>query len=201
MPPANEFAELLERVRQGDRAALVSLLTQYEPALRRFARAHLGPSLRPHADSVDLVQSAHKSLMIALWSNRYEFSSAEKLLALARTILQRKVARLAERMRRQQNLSTPRDGDSAPEAFQSLAGAGSDPGEDTEFRYGLAHACRHLTDPVRRTLTLLLQGYTRKEIAESLGEDPDAFRVYWSRVLERLRDSGALNAWIGPANV
>ena len=42
MAADNEFAELLERVRQGDRSALGQLLSEYEPALRRFARAHLG---------------------------------------------------------------------------------------------------------------------------------------------------------------
>ena len=39
MPPANEFADLLDRIRRGDRDALGDLLSQYEPALRRFARA------------------------------------------------------------------------------------------------------------------------------------------------------------------
>src|SRR5262245_44624024 len=40
MPPANEFADLLERIRLGDRGALGELLGKYEPALRRFARSH-----------------------------------------------------------------------------------------------------------------------------------------------------------------
>src|SRR5262245_32797897 len=180
MPPANEFAELLERVRQGDRAALVSLLTQYEPALRRFARAHLGPTLRPHADSLDLVQSAHKSLMIALWSNRYEFASPEKLLALAKTILQRKVARLAERTGRQQRpVAGPGAAARATGLFPSLPSAEAGPAETAEFHNALDHVCRQLNERERRILALLLQGHTRKEIAEELGEDPHAFRVYW----------------------
>lgn len=199
MPAANEFADLLERVRQGDRDALGTLLSEYEPALRRFARAHLGPSLRPYADSLDLVQSAQKSVMIALWSNRYEFSSPEKLLALAKTILARKVAHLAERMRRQQRRDTNPSGDTAtPGRLQSLPSLEAGPAEAAEFQDALGHICRQLSEKERQILTLLLQGHTRKEIAQQLGEDPHAFRVYWGRVMDRLRASGALNAWLEP---
>jgi RNA polymerase sigma factor (sigma-70 family) len=198
MQPVNEFAELLERVRGGDREALGALLSDYESALRRFARTHLGPTLRPYADSLDLVQSAHKSMMVALWSNRYEFSGPEKLLALAKTILQRKVARLAERMGRQQRPDATADPGSEPGLLQSLPGAETDPAEAAEFHNALEHVCRQLNERERRILTLLLQGQTRKEIAEELGEDPHAFRVYWGRVMERLRASGALNAWLEP---
>lgn len=200
MLPANQFADLLERIHQGDREALGRLLSDYEPALRRVARTHLGPALRPHADSLDLVQSAHKSLMIALWSNRYEFSSPEKLLALAKTILRRKVAQLAERMGRQQRPDAdPAGDDSNPGLLQSLASPETGPAEAAEFRNALDHVCRQLNERERHILMLLLQGHTRKEIAEELGEDPHAFRVYWGRVIERLRDSGALSAWLEPS--
>ncbi len=199
MPPANEFADLLERVRRGDREALGELLSQYEPALRRFARAHLGPTLRPYADSLDLVQSAHKSMMVALWSGRYEFSSPEKLLALAKTILQRKVAHLAQHAGRQRRTDAgPGDDSSPPGPIQSLRSPDSGPAEAAEFHNALEHVCRQLTQRERHILMLLVQGHTRKEIAEALGEDPHAFRVYWGRVTERLRDSGTLSAWLGP---
>ena len=195
MLPANEFADLLERIRQGDREALGKLLSDYEPALRRFARSHLGPTLRPYADSLDLVQSVHKSLMIALWSDRYEFSSPEKLPALAKTILQRKVAHLAERMGRQQRTG----GDDAhPGLLHSLPSSETDPAEAAGFHNALEHICRQLNERERPILRLLLQGHTRKEIALALGEDPHAFRVYWGRVRERLRASGTLDAWLEP---
>jgi RNA polymerase sigma factor (sigma-70 family) len=137
--------------------------------------------------------------MIALWSNRYEFSSAEKLLALAKTILQRKVAHLAERMGRQQRpAADPGSSTAQPGLLQSLPSAETDPAEAAEFHNALDHVCRQLNERERHILTLILQGHTRKEIAEGLGEDPHAFRVYWGRVMERLRDSGALNAWVEP---
>jgi RNA polymerase sigma-70 factor (ECF subfamily) len=199
MPPANEFADLLERIRQGDREALGALLRDYEPALRRFARTHLGPTLRPYADSVDLVQSAHKSMMIALWSNRYEFSSPEKLLALAKTILQRKVAHLAARMGRQQRPQADSSDASSPAGpLPSLPSPEAGPAEAAAFQDALEHVCRQLNEKERSILLLLLQGHSRKEIATELGENPHAFRVYWGRVMARLRESGALNAWLDP---
>lgn len=197
MPPTNEFADLLERVRLGDREALGALLTEYEPALRRFARSHLGPTLRPHADSLDLVQSAQKSVMIALWSKRYEFSSPAKLLALAKTILQRKVSRLAERMRRLKRANVDTQDDSqAPVPFQGLHTSEAGPAEVAQFHDTLEHVCRLLNARERYVLRMLLQGYTRREIAESLGEDPHVFRVYWGRVMERVRTSGTLRKWL-----
>lgn len=197
MPPANEFAEMLDRVRQGDREALAGLLRDYEPALRRFAHAHLGPALRPYADSLDLVQSAHKSVMVALWSNRYEFSSPEKLLALAKTILHRKVARLAERVGRQKRPDDAGD-DSDAGVIPSVPSPDAGPAEAAEFHNTLDHVCRQLNDRERHIVMLLVQGHTRKEIAEALGEDPHAFRVYWGRVMARLRESGTVAAWLEP---
>jgi RNA polymerase sigma factor (sigma-70 family) len=199
MPSANEFEDLLGRIRQGDREALGALLSEYEPALRRAARAYLGPALRPHADSLDLVQSVYKSLMVALWSNDYEFSRPEKLLALAKTILKRKVARLAEQVSRQQRPATAPGADgSHPRRLRSLRSPEADPAEAAEFHSALEHVCRQLSERERHILGLLLQGHTRKEIAEALGEKPHAFRVYGGRVMQRLRASGALSAWLEP---
>jgi DNA-binding CsgD family transcriptional regulator len=138
--------------------------------------------------------------MIALWSNRYEFSSPENLLALAKTILRRKIARLAERAERQRRFDGPSGGDSTNAGpLQVLASPEAGPAAAAEFRSALDHVCRQLNDRERHILTLLLQGQTRKEIAEGLGEDPHSFRVYWGRVMARLRGSPAIAAWMEPA--
>jgi RNA polymerase sigma factor (sigma-70 family) len=186
MPPAaNEFQALLEQARQGDRKAMGELLRQYEPQLRLYARVHLGPALRSHADSLDLVQSAQKSLMLALWSNKYDFSGPDKLLALAKTILQRKLARLAERTRREQ-----------PPTGQDLPGREADPANLAAFRDTLDRIRDELSGPEQDMLLLALQGYNRKEAAERLGYEPAVFRVYWTRMTRRLRNSGILDDWV-----
>ena len=64
--PRDYHTELLSRVQQGDEAALAELLQAYEPRLRTTARVLLGPLLRPHLDTVDLVQSVHRVLLPGL---------------------------------------------------------------------------------------------------------------------------------------
>src|SRR5262249_36276811 len=92
--------------------------------------------------------------------------------------------------------SGPGDTSSLQGPLQSLASPETGPAEAAEFHNAMEHVCRQLSERERHVLMRLLQGHTRKEIAEEMGEDPHAFRVYWGRVMERLRDSGAVNAWL-----
>src|SRR5438132_13964466 len=101
----DDFPALLARARQGDRGALTQLAQQYESKVRLVARVQLGPALRPYLDSVDLVQSVHRSLLLGLRENKFEIATPTQLLALALTMVRRKVARHWRRMQRQQRLS------------------------------------------------------------------------------------------------
>ena len=60
------FSDLVDRVRQGDATAISELIANYEEDVRLVARARLGPALQPYVDSVDLLQSVHKSLLAGL---------------------------------------------------------------------------------------------------------------------------------------
>jgi hypothetical protein len=66
MNDTTDFDLLLAAARSGDGTAMQRLIQQYEPELRIVARNRLGPALRPHLDTIDLVQSVHRSLMIGL---------------------------------------------------------------------------------------------------------------------------------------
>src|SRR5437867_7881602 len=101
---ANDFAALLARARGGDRQALEQLARQYEPKVRIVARVLLGPALRPYLDSMDLVQSVHRSLMLGLRVKKYDLAGPENLVALAVTLVRRKVARQWRHLQRQQRL-------------------------------------------------------------------------------------------------
>src|SRR5438477_12507694 len=100
-----EFVTLLAQARQGDRSALAELSQQYEAKVRMVARVLLGPALRPHLDSVDLVQSVHRSLMLGLRQDKFDISSPDKLIGLALTLVRRKVARQWRHLQRQKRLS------------------------------------------------------------------------------------------------
>src|SRR5436189_5502451 len=68
------FEEILAKARTGDEAALSDLARQYEPEVRAVARVRLGPALRPYLDTMDLVQSVHRRLLVGLRNNMFAFS-------------------------------------------------------------------------------------------------------------------------------
>src|SRR5262245_47410486 len=90
--PANAFADLLARARQGAAAARQELLQQYEPEIRTVSRVRLGLVMRPFLDSMHLVQSVHQSLFVALRQGKFELRTPQDLVALTVTMVRRKVA-------------------------------------------------------------------------------------------------------------
>jgi RNA polymerase sigma-70 factor (ECF subfamily) len=63
---SDETNRVLERAAQGDRSALGSLLTEYEPYLRRLVELRLDPGLRARIDAADVVQDVHMAVSRAL---------------------------------------------------------------------------------------------------------------------------------------
>jgi RNA polymerase sigma-70 factor (ECF subfamily) len=194
---ADDFATLLARARCGDRAALNDLARTYEPKLRLVARVLLGPALRPYLDSVDLVQSVHKSLLLGLRDQKFAFDTSEDLLALAITLVRRKVARHWRRLQRQQRVS----GESGAPAdlanvLTALSRPQDDPAQAAQFNDQVAQLCQNLNDSERRLLELRLQGYSPAECAAELGLSSVAFRVRLTRLRQRLRACGVLDDWL-----
>ena len=69
-----DFADLLRRAAH-DPAAQEQLCQHYAAKVRIVARVLLGPALRPHFDSLDLVQSVHRSLLMGLQSDKFDIST------------------------------------------------------------------------------------------------------------------------------
>lgn len=191
-----EFAALLERVRQGDQQAMTDLAHQYEGRVRLMARVLLGPALRPYLDSVDLVQSVHRSLLVGLRQNRLEVQSPEHLLALALTMVRRKVARVWRRGQRQQRLSSNLGTAALPDVLAALSSTRDDPAAAARFTDQVRQLCSGLSEADRQLLDLRVQGYSTAEIAQTLGIQPVALRVRLVRLRQRLQASGVLEDWL-----
>src|SRR5262245_16759007 len=198
MPLADdEFAALLTRARQGDQAALADIARRYEPQLRLVAHVLLGPALRPYLDTLDLVQSVHKSLLLGLRHDKFDVSTPENLVALALTMVRRKAARHWRHLQRQQRLEgRPSPDRDAAHPLTTLPSPEPDPTLRAEQNDLLAYAYRYLDQWEQHIVGLRLQGYSQVEIARQLGVDPDVFRSYWSRASQRLRASGVLKEWL-----
>jgi RNA polymerase sigma-70 factor (ECF subfamily) len=194
--PAEEFAELVAKARQGDADALGELARRYEPDVRVVARLRLGAALRPYLDSIDLVQSVHKSLLRGLQQNRFDLSTPEQLVALALTMVRRKAARHWRRQQRQRRLEAGPDAAELPALLTSLSAPRSDPAEAAQFNDEIARLCRHLDPNERRVIELRLEGFTRDEAAAELGMDRNALIACLTRVRRRLRAGGVLTEWL-----
>lgn len=191
----DDFQTLLAKARTGDAAAMGALARRYEPEVRTVARLRLGPALRPYLDSVDLVQSVHRSLLMGLRDGKYEFAGPGDLIALAVTVARRKAARHWQKVKRQQ-----RDSGAASEGLGEIIQGISDPGENpaaaAERRDAVDALCAQLDPIEKQLLELHLQGYKTVEIAEILGLNADVLRVKHSRLRARLRASGVVADWI-----
>ena len=192
MDATTDFDLLLIAARSGDSEALEKLVAQYEPELRIVARMRLGAALRPHLDSIDLVQSVHRSLLVGLRADRFDISSPEKLIALALTIVRRKVAKHWRHLKRQQRLSGVDDGCSDDLLDTLLALQSSEPtvSESSGIREHLQRLMLEL-DPIEKQLIAMrIDGFSTIDVARALDLDPDVLRVKLSRVRKRLREKG-----------
>ncbi len=171
----------------GDLWAQGRLCEEYEKQVYIVVRVLLGPQLRPHLDSMDLIQSVHRSLLAGLRDKKFEIATPDNLVALACTMVRRKVARQWRKHKRQQRLATSTD--EIPllsEALRSLYGRESGPSEVAEYRSSLEKLCESLNPIERQMLELKLEGYTTGEVAQQLGMHPVAIRVRWTRLRDRL---------------
>jgi RNA polymerase sigma-70 factor (ECF subfamily) len=197
--PTPEFAELLEKARAGDREALARLVERYEPKVRLVARVLLGPPLRPYLDSVDVVQSVHRSLLAGLRGGKFDLSAPENLVALAVTMLRRKVARQWRHLRKQHRLSLgdhPAPERGPTDLLDARAERGVGPAREAEFRDSARKLYAHLGETEQRILDLRLQGHSTDEVAARLGLNPIALRVRMTRLRKRLEESGILAEWV-----
>lgn len=194
---SSEFCDLLNQARAGNEQALSCLVENYHHDIRIIARAHLGPALRPYMDSLDLVQSVHHSLIVGLRANKYEFASADKLVALAAVVLRRKIARHWRSLRRQQRESGIRPPHAnLPDYVVSLEGQERDPAEIVSFRDQIAFVLGRLQGDDRELVALRLEGYSTADAARHLNIDADVARVRLSRLRRQLNNTKLLAALV-----
>src|SRR5262245_44508831 len=115
LPPDDDFADLLARVRGGDDAATAELVRRYERAVLRSVRSRLSQSMRGAMDSMDVMQSVYRSLLTGVKNERFQLTTPQQLIGLAVVLVQRKVARHWRKLKRFPNMgSLPTESNSAP---------------------------------------------------------------------------------------
>jgi RNA polymerase sigma-70 factor (ECF subfamily) len=193
----DDLSALLARVRLGDEDALAELVQGYEPEVRLTARVLLGRAMRASLDSVDLVQSVHRTLMEGLRQNKLVVSNPQQLLGLAVTLVRRKIAHHWRRLQRQHPLDADAlETGNLDHVVTSPSGGEADPAVQAEYNDALEHLYDRLEDQDRRVVQLRLQGYSTAEVARRLGLDADVLRVRLSRLRRKLREAKVLSEWL-----
>jgi RNA polymerase sigma-70 factor (ECF subfamily) len=135
--------------------------------------------------------------LVGLRDQKFAFDTSDDLLALAVTMVRRKVARQWRRVKRQERLS----GDFGAPAdlaymLTALSRPQDDPAQAAQFNDSVAQLCRDLNDAERRLLELRLHGYTPAECAAELNLSAVAFRVRLTRLRQRLRSAEVFDDWL-----
>ena len=183
---------MLQRVRQGDEAALIRLLEKNAPFLQRAAQHLLGNLLQPHLDSEDIIQSVCRSLLIGFRGKQFTFATSDQLLALATTMLRRKIAHQWRHLKHVPGVGADTVHDD--QLSEIPAKPSSEPTLDLDDE--LHHLLRHMDAVDRQLVELRFKGYSTADAARELGMDPHILRVHLGRIRKRLRDSGGLPDWM-----
>ena len=186
MVPDSSFEMLISRLRDGDRAAAAEVFQLYLRRLLALASSRTSPKLRSKDDPEDVVQSVFLSFLGRIDNAPYELADASRLWSLLATITVRKCydrRRYWERGRRKAMLEVGLSDwsnsdnwweltDRKPTAYQAAVLA-----EISELLLS------GLSDDHRRIAQLVLEGYTRVEVARICN---CAERTVY-RVIERLQ--------------
>ena len=180
-PPAVETTmDLLERVKQGDGAALDAIFERSIPALQRFAHRRLPRSSRGILDTGDLVQDTMISALRHL--NSFEVRRQGALQAYLRQAVTNRVRDLARRDKcRPTQTSLPEDlVDDTRSPLENIVGT------ENEARYTAALQKLSARDREAIVGRLELQ-YSYEELADALGTaTANAARAAVGRAMNRL---------------
>lgn len=168
-------ATLIERARQGDRAALEELLAQIAPLVHRFGLR----MCRHEADAEDVLQDTLVSVADHLGEFQGRASLASWVFMLARTAC----ARRRRGRKNRSHLPEEAAGEAATDAASPERAAGQ-----SELREALDRALAVLSDEQREVLLLRdMEGLSAAEVSESLGLSVEAVKSRLHRARAKLR--------------
>src|SRR5262245_62300573 len=189
----DDFANIIAQVRQGDERAVAELVRRYEHTVLRSVRSRLGKSMRRTLDSMDLVQSVHRSLIIGLKNERFQVTSSAQLIALAAVMVQRKVARHWRRLKRLPTTDLEDTADDLAMPLANIANTEPGPAETASASDLLDQFLSQLDDFDQRLVRLRLDGHSSVETATILGRDSAFIRMRWARLRQKLRKFGDIH--------
>jgi len=175
-----QFAELMDRVRNGDETAVTQLWDEFYQQLVRMAARRLPSGLKRVGDEEDIALSAFNSFIAGIRQDRFpDLSGPDNLWGLLITLTGRKVhAHLRFQTRQKRGGGSVRgesvfldaNGDAKASGIGGMTGATEPPDIHAE----LAEACDALLDQLddeqlQQIAVMRMDGYLVDEIADRLG--------------------------------
>jgi RNA polymerase sigma factor (sigma-70 family) len=181
---------LLERSRAGDPEAMDALLARHLDALHGYLRIQLGPALRRHESSLDLVGSVCREVLEGADRFEYRGEAAFRgwLFRAAENKLRDRARHWSRDKRDERREVELPDGSDAGlgHAYSSLHGPMG--GAIVREQIERLEAAFDALEPEQRDIILAhrLRGLSYQQIAEELGQTPHYARTLLSRALARL---------------
>jgi RNA polymerase sigma-70 factor, ECF subfamily len=191
MGPQDSFAELDQRLREGDQGAATEVFRRFAGRLIAVARTELYARLRRKEDPEDVVQSVYRSFFARHRAGQFDLVSWRSLWGLLTVITVRKcLGRVRHYLAQRRNLA----GESgvaywvdATDDLESLAiDREPTPLEAAILVDTVEQMMRGLEPDDRAIIELSLQGYTVREIGERLGRSERTVRRVRERIEKRL---------------
>lgn len=183
--PADEFADLLARVRAGDPDAAAELVRRYEPAIRVAVRANLvDQNLRRHFDSADVCQSVLGSFFVRAAAGQYDLTEPAQLVALLARMTRNKLAGQARQYRRRKR-DARRDAGGG-DALGGVPAAATGPADAAAARELLSAVLDRLDGEEREIAQRRALGQEWATVAAEMGGTAEGRRKQLARALDRL---------------
>jgi RNA polymerase sigma factor (sigma-70 family) len=190
------FADLLQRARSGDGAAISALLGRFEPEVRTMVRVRLPRSMRNQFDSMDFVQAVWTSVFATKGDDVGSFADAHHFRGYLAGVTRNKVFEEHRRLTRTRKYDLARE-----ERLYVRKGEreipidipANDPSasETLQARDRLGQLIEGRTTEETQIVELRRQGLTFEEIAEQLGINERSGR----RVIEAIRKRMEARQW------
>ena len=180
----SRFQDVLKQIRAGDATAAEEFVRTYEPYVRQVVRARLRVvRLRRIADSSDFCQAVMASFLIGVTLGEYDLTGSVELKRLLGRMAVNKVIDLVckpEFRRPLLALSAP--------GVKGVEPAAPRPGPATDLAWKdmIEAVTVRMTDNERSVSELRTTGLSWNEVAEKLGEKPDAVRNRLNRAIKRI---------------
>jgi len=184
-PQQSRAAQLLARMRGGDREAAAEFIAEYGPRIQRRVRPKLGQGVRRLFDSQDIVSTVARRLDAYIAAGKLRAADEPQLWAFVFRLTSRAVldkAAVCSRLRRVESEDAL--------LARSWTTRLETTGDDQNFDFEIERAFTALTDEVdRQILALWLHDTPSREVGELLGMPPGTVRYRWSRIRDSLRQA------------